>query len=62
MNLTLEEAKERVSIGALWLEFGFEMGNGKSSRCPFHPDATPSFSTLTVGAAGSASPDAVRET
>ena len=49
MNLTLYEAKERVTIGALWLEFGYPVGPGKSSKCPFHEDKSPSFSVFDEG-------------
>jgi CHC2 zinc finger len=49
MNLTLQEAKERVRISDLWREFGYEGEPKKQCRCPFHEDRTPSFSVFDEG-------------
>ena len=38
MNLTLQEAKERVLVEHLWREFGYEGEPKKQCRCPFHED------------------------
>ena len=47
--MTIEEAKERVTIAALWHEFGYSGEARKSCRCPFHDDKTPSFSIYDDG-------------
>jgi hypothetical protein len=47
--MTIEEAKERVTIAALWHEFGYPGEPRKSCRCPFHDDRTPSFSIYDNG-------------
>ena len=38
MNITLQEAKERVTIESLWREFGYQGDPKKTCRCPFHQD------------------------
>lgn len=42
MNVT--EAKQRLTIGALWTHFGFAGKPGRSCPCPFHEDGSDSFS------------------
>ena len=49
MNITLPEAKERVTIESLWREFGYEGEPKKACRCPFHEDRSPSFSVFDDG-------------
>ena len=50
MNLTLQEAKERVRIPELWREFGYEGEPGKNCFCPFHENTlTPAFSIFDAG-------------
>jgi hypothetical protein len=47
--MTLQEAKERVTISDLWREFGYEGEPKKQCRCPFHEDRNPSFSVFNDG-------------
>ena len=42
--MNLAEAKLRIDIPALWTRFGFEGTPGKSCRCPWRKDRSPSFS------------------
>lgn len=48
--MNLAEAKARVSVFDLWIRFGFEGDPSKPCRCPFHEDASPSFSVRADGA------------
>ena len=44
---TLNEAKSRLSLSALMVQLGLADHAKKSARCPFHEDASASFSVFT---------------
>jgi hypothetical protein len=48
-RLSLEEAKQRLRIPALWIHFGFPGEPKKSCRCPWRDDHKPSFSVSSDG-------------
>jgi hypothetical protein len=47
--MTLGEAKERVSVPALWERYGFNGNPSKSCKSPFREDTNPSFSVFENG-------------
>jgi hypothetical protein len=47
--MTLGEAKERVSVPALWERYGFSGNPSKSCKSPFREDTNPSFSVFDSG-------------
>jgi DNA primase len=50
--MTLQEAKERVTIADLWREFGYEGDPRKTCFCPCHKNTrTPAFSVFDDGKA-----------
>ena len=50
--MTLQEAKERVTIADLWREFGYDGEPRKMCFCPFHENTrTPAFSVFDDGKA-----------
>lgn len=47
--MNLAEAKQRLTIDALWTHFGFAGKPSKSCRCPLHEDGSNSFSVTPDG-------------
>lgn len=48
---SIQEAKARLDVPALWHHFGFKGEPRKSCRCPFHDDRSASFSAFDDGQA-----------